>query len=454
MQGRRISDRLAGAALLALLASPAMAGTTAFAHFTLVDGSGKPALPDAAMIVADDHIAWVGKAAALKAPAGARLVDLSGKFVIPGLIDNHVHLGNTKDAVQDSAFNTPQNVAADLHTYAAYGVTSVQVLGTDKDFIFGIRDGQRHGHADMARVFTAGQGIVFKGSYGGVPGINQPVATAAEARAAVDVQAKKGVDFIKFWLDDEHGTMKMKMPYDIAKAVIEEAHKNHLKVVAHIFYKKDAETLIGYGINGLVHSVRDQKIDKAFAGRMKAAGTWQMAATLSREASFTTATLPFLDDPFFSKGVSAATLKEMKSPAHEKANATSPEFPSYGPIFANAMANFKTEADDGVSYGLGTDSGPPGRFAGYFAHWEMELMVQDGLTPLQALTAATGNNAKWLGAGDIGILEPSRKADFVVLDADPLSDIHNARRINAVYIDGAPVPTINDFCAGSVCKKK
>jgi imidazolonepropionase-like amidohydrolase len=188
--------------------------------------------------------------------------------------------------VQDVKYYTRDSVDNDLKTYAAYGVTTVQSLGTDGDLIFDIRKEERAGRPSMARVFTSGQGLVFKDSYGGIPGLNQPVANAAEARKEVDRQAAKGVDQIKFWMDNELGTMKIKMPYDVAKAIIDEAHAKHLRVVAHIFYLADAKQLADYGIDGFMHSVRDKQIDQATLDSMKAHHTWQVAATLSREYSF------------------------------------------------------------------------------------------------------------------------------------------------------------------------
>jgi imidazolonepropionase-like amidohydrolase len=101
-----------------------------------------------------------------------------------------------------------------------------------------------------------------------------------------------------------------------------------------------------------------------------------------------------------------------------------------------AEHNLKTLADAGVPYGFGTDSGPPGRFPGYFAHWEMELMVEAGLTPMQVITAATGSAAAFLHAKDLGTLEASKWADLIVLNSNPLDDIKNTRTIEAVYIAG------------------
>jgi imidazolonepropionase-like amidohydrolase len=390
---------------------------------------------------------WVGPVAQLTAPAGATTVDLSGKYVIPGLIDNHVHLGLVNGIAQDIKYYTPASVEQQLRTYAAYGITSVQVLGTDTDAIFDIRAQQRRGGLPgTARVFTSGQGLVYKGSYGGVPNLNKPVATAEEARRAVDEQVAKGVDFIKLWIDDEFGTLPVRMPADISKAVIDQAHKHKLHAVAHVFYLENAKTLIEQRVDGFGHSVRDQPADQALIDGMKKHGTWQMAATLSREASFTYTKLPFLDDPFFNRAVSPATLQALASPERQKKLGAAPNFSQYQGVLDNALRNTKREVDAGIPYGMGTDSGPTARFAGYFAHWEMQLMVQAGLTPLQVLTAATGNNAKFMGAKNLGTIEANRAADLLVLDRDPVADIRNTRRIHSVYLAGRSVPTIWSLC--------
>jgi imidazolonepropionase-like amidohydrolase len=152
--------------------------------------------------------------------------------------------------------------------------------------------------------------------------------------------------------------------------------------------------------------------------------------------------LPFLDDPFFTQGVSPATLAALASPERRQKLAAAPNFARYPAVLDIAMANFKREVSAGIAYGMGTDSGPTARFGGYFAHWELQLMVQAGLTPMQALTAATSSNAKFIGAKDLGVVAAGKAADLLVLDADPLADIRNTRRIHAVYIAGKSVPTI------------
>ena len=433
-----------------------------FRNFTLIDGGDHAPLPKAAMVVEKGRISWVGPEADLKAPSGAETSDLNGAFVIPGLMNLHAHLGNTVDLVQDSKFHTRQSIEKDLKTYASYGVTTVLSMGTDQDAIFPVRNEQRDAFSafakapaetarpSMARVYTTGQGLVFTGGYGGLAGVNQSVASPEQAAAAVNAQLDKGVDFIKLWLDDELGTMP-KMPAAVSTAIIETAHKRNARVLAHIFYLEDAKFLASQGIDGFVHGVRDQPIDQALIDSMEQHGTWQVAGTLSREASMFAygSTPPFASDPFFTRGVSAKTLELIKSPERQKTIAGNPNFKKYPAFFETAKANFKRLVDAGVPFALGTDAGPPGRFPGYFEHWELQLMVDAGLTPAQAIDAATRRAAMFLGAEDLGTLEPTKWADFVVLDANPLTDIRNSRKIRAVYIAGSEVPSINQSTGGS-----
>jgi imidazolonepropionase-like amidohydrolase len=188
----------------------------------------------------------------------------------------------------------------------------------------------------------------------------------------------------------------------------------------------------------LAHSVRDKPVDDELIALMKKHGTWQMAATLTREASMFiyASTPPFADDPFFTRGVPASVVQTLKSPAYQKTISQDPDFSEYRGFFETAKRNLKKLVDAGIPYGFGTDSGPPGRFPGYFEQWEMELMVEAGLTPMQVITAATGSAARFLQAEDLGTLQAGKWADLIVLDRDPLADIHNTRTIHAVYIAG------------------
>lgn len=425
-------------AAFSLLLVPCLHGEVkVLKNFTLIDGTGRTPVKSSAMIVDNGRIQWVGTTAQLKAPAGAETIDLNGKYVMPGIINLHGHIGNTVDLKQDAKFFTRENIEKNLKTYAGYGVTTVLSMGTDQDLIFKIRDEQRRGRPSMTRVYSAGQGFVFKGGYGGLAGVTPGVATVAEVEPAVAAQAAKGVDIIKLWVDDHLHTQK-KMPYDIAKAIIDSAHKHQLPAAAHIFYLEDARQLANFGVNGLAHSVRDKPVDQDLIAAMKKHGTWQIAWTLTREASmFVYASTPsFANDTFFTRGVSSNVVNTLKSPDYQKTIAKDPDYPEYRGFFETAKKNLKVLANAGIPYAFGTDTGPPGRFPGYFEHWEMELMVEAGLTPAQVINAATQKAAEFLHAKDLGTIQPAKWADFIVLSSDPLANIRNTRSIESVYIAG------------------
>ncbi len=427
--------------LLVLAAWPALAEVEILKNFTLIDGTGSPPLTHAAMIVNDGRIQWVGPVSELKAPAGAQTIDLTGRFVMPGLINLHGHVGNVVGLIQDAKFFTRENIQKNLRTYAGYGVTTVLSMGTEQDLIFPIRDEQRSGRPSMTRIYTAGRGFAFKGGYGGLPGVTFAPTSPAEIPGEVAELAKQKVDIVKVWVDDHMGHMK-KMPFPISKAIIDSARQHNLHVAAHIFYLQDAKQLTDAGVYGLAHSVRDQPVDQALIDSMKKHGTWQMAATLSRELStFVYAKpAPFLSDPFFTRAVPPDVLAKLKSADYQKRLAADPDFARYAPILEMAKRNFKKLVDAGVKYGFGTDTGPPGRFPGYFEHLELQLEVEAGLTPQQAIVGATRNAAEFLGASnDLGTLQKGRWADLIVLRNNPLADIRNTRAIAAVWIAGRPV---------------
>ena len=423
--------------LLLLAAACAPAETIVFRNFTLIDGNGGPPVSNAAMVIVDGRIQAVGPGAGIPNPPGAQVLDFTDKYIMPGIINLHGHVGNVIGLEQNPKFFTRENIQHDLNVYASYGVTTVASMGTDQDLIFTIRDEQRSGRPVMTRVYTAGQGFVYPGSVGVLPGVTFSVTNPAEVAKDMDELARKHPDYVKMWVDDNLGHAK-KMPIEIATAVIREGHRHGLRVFTHLFYLDDAQKLSDAGVDAFMHSIRDRPVDDALIASMKAHHVWQAAATLTREMSmFVYAkTPPFASDPFFTSSVPYKLVDQLKSPEYQKKFAANPDAMKYEGYLKMAQRNLKRLADAGIPFGMGTDSGPPGRFPGFFEHEEMRLMVEAGLTPSQVITAATKRGAEFLGAKDLGTLEKGKWADLIILDKNPLEDIRNTRAILDVYIAG------------------
>ncbi len=424
----------------------------AFTGATVVDGSGGAPMENATLVIDGQRIVAVGRGEGMSIPVGARVIDLRGKTIIPGLISAHSHLGLVNGASTASAENyTRENVARQLAQYERYGVTAVMSLGVNRDVLYQWRDEQRLGQLGGADIFTADRGL---GVAGGAPPFPLPgdqvyrPANAAEARAAVREMAARRPDLIKLWLDDVFGTLPKMQPeiYQAAiaeaHAAVAEAHEHGLRVAAHVFYLADARALLDAGVDILAHSVRDLPVDDAFATGMKAKHVAYIPTLALDESQFIYAEHPaWMDESFFTGAVDPALLATWLSPAYVEKIRGGAATPKNRAAFAMAMKNVKTLHDAGVFIALGTDSGAmPTRVAGFAEHRELQLMVAAGLSPMDALVAATAGSARVIGQESWrGTLAPGKRADFLVLDANPLDDIRNTMRLSAVWHDGHAV---------------
>ena len=412
---------LAPSAPVQVAQTPA-AGVVAYVGARIIDGSGQALIDSGVLVVQNGRILAVGPAATTTVPAGATKVDLAGKTIMPGMINAHGHVSDVRGMKASPEFYTPEHIKHQLNMYARYGVTTVYSLGGDGPAGVQVRD---ETPAGVARLFVAG-----------------PVVAATDpeaARHAVDQVKAMKADIVKIRVDDNLGTAK-KMPADAYKAAIDQAHKQGLKLAAHIFYLQDAKDVLSAGGDYIAHSVRDQPVDRAFIDQLKARDIC-VCPTLMREVStFVYESRPaFFDDPFFKRDADPATVAALEAPQYQ-ASIRSGSGPRYKAALEMAKANLKQLKDAGIRIAMGTDTGPPGRFQGYFEHLELEHMVQAGLTPMQVMVSATSDAARCMNLADrVGTLKTGLEADFIVLARNPLEDIRNTRSLESVWIRGTQV---------------
>ncbi|AKJ02639.1 imidazolonepropionase-like amidohydrolase [Archangium gephyra] len=449
---RRFSARVGALAVLVFHAAQgcAHAPTPAAAPPVVVlEGArvfdGEATTGPATVVLEGERIRAVGPRGSLQVPAGAQVVDYSGKTLIPGLILAHAHVGIVSGVETGRRFYTRENITRQLARYLDYGVMTVNSLGLNPPLFYTLRR-ELKGHTTGADLLGAGPGL---GAPMGLPparGMNleddQVVRpeTPEAAREAVRDMAGQGVDMVKLWVDSMKGGVPKLRP-EVYRAAIDEAHRHGLRAAAHIHDLEDAKAVVEAGIDVLAHGVRDQPVDDAFIQAMKTRGVWYIPTVNLDEANYLYAEHPaWMDEPFFRAAVDPALQRRFDDPQWQRETLASEGAAKARKAVAINLQNLRALHQAGVKIGFGTDSGAlPQRIPGFAEHRELELMTQAGLTPARALRAATRDSAELLGLKSQGAIAPGMVADLVVLDSDPVQDIRNTRDIHAVWRRGVQV---------------
>jgi imidazolonepropionase-like amidohydrolase len=443
----------------ALAQAPAV---TVFEGARLITGDGSAPIENSAFVVTNNRFTQVGRRGEVQVPPGAARVDISGKTVMPTLVDVHGHFGfqNIPAGTMSKETFTRENLIDHMQRLAFNGVGAAVGVGdlVDRSDMHGGRTGWgdvplrlREEVVPGAALFhTSGVGMAWPGS--GAQGdpsrvdVSYPVTTPEEARAAVDDYVKMKPDFIKIWVDSRRGTKKTLTP-ELYRAIADEAHKFNVPVGVHNVTLADAKELMRAGVEGWLHvpvregDVADDEIVGIVKGRIARGDRpimWMTPSLITSWMNTAGGTRPaWLDDPLLRATYSPEQLEKYWGDPLKK---MSPE------ALARARENFENDGRNAMKLraaGMrvigGTDTGQSRFLIGYFNHLDLESMVAMGMTPMEAIVAATRDGAE-IGHFDTGLVAPGKSADFIVLDANPLDSISNTRRIDKVYLRGQEVP--------------
>ena len=402
----------------------------------LITGDGSAPIANGVFVVDQGIVTAVGPSAEVSAPEGAARVDLTGKTVMPAIVDLHGHVGYQQGLSYDQANYTRENLIDHLNRYAYYGVGTIVSLGTDPgELAFQIQAEQEAGTIGGARLHTAFRGFARPDAGPGAAALRPSafgVSTEDEARTRVAELAATPADFAKVWVDDRGGRVEKLTP-DLYRVIIEEAHARDLKVIAHVFYLDDARELVEAGADGFAHLVRDAEMDDALVAAIVENGVFVMPNLGISERGTHAEPPTWLDDPFLLETVQPEIIQRLREAgARRSPDAVTRSRASYARM-ERSLAKLDAA---GAAIVLGADTGVQDHVPGYTEHRELELFVNAGVSPSEAIVAATSRAAEILGV-ETGHLAAGKRADFLVLDANPLDDITNTRRISAVFLGGA-----------------
>jgi len=420
-----------------------LAQTILFEGARIIPGDGSPALENGALLVEGGTITRIGRKGEIAPPAGAMRIDFNGKTVMPAIVSAHVHPGFQKGLTYSVENFTRETILDDLNRALYFGISAVMSQGIEKgDVMYQIRADQAAGLLGGARLMLAGRGIGAPNAGPGAAayaGIAYEITTEDQARNAVLELAARKVDAIKIWVDDRGGRAPS-LPIALSRIVIDEGHRLGFKVSAHVFYHKDAVELAAAGVNNFAHLVRDMEMSDALIATMNAKGIYVMPNIGAPERATHTTIPAWIEEPYLAgllrDTVPTDVIARIRTSFTSRDAATAARKRQNYAILQKSVAKL---AAAGTRIILGSDTGLEDHPFGFAEQKELQMMAEAGMTPAQVIVAATSRPAEFLGLSDRGAIAPGKRADLLVLDANPLDDIRNTRRIAGMYLAGKEV---------------
>ena len=424
---------LAASAWLSAGQAPAGSGARLFEGARLITGDGR-VIENAAFVVQNNRFAGVGRKGEIQLPPGGVRVDLTGRTVMPAIIDPHNHIGytNQKTGVSSKENYTRATLIDHLQRYAYYGVAAAMSMGLDRWDVNPELPYQLRNEVipNAALFLTVGRGIAATPMAGPTAsyrlGVPYGAQTEAEGRRDVQELVARKVPIVKIWVDDRLGTVPKLQP-NVYRAIIDEAHKRNTRVVAHIFALEDGKDLLKAGVDGFAHGVRDKDIDDEYLAIVRQHPNVWVEPNLPEQPEGPES-LDWLADT-----IPAAQLKRMKD---QLAGRTAAQSKALADAFGIQCRNLKKIRDADVKIAFATDGGVD---MAWTVHTELADMVQCGMTPAEAIMAATRTAAEVVQLDQLGLVARGKSADFVVLEANPLDAIANTRKIDKVFLRGQEV---------------
>ena len=455
---RRVSSAFVVAAFLALsLLVPATAQEkTALVGATLIDGTGRAPVPDAIVVIEGDKITAAGPASSVTVPTGARVLRLSGKTVLPGLIDTHMHINGSGGGLVDPREFTPQAAANNLKAYLKFGVTTVFDIAGNP-FLEQQKAALASGKIEGPRLFGVKYGITQPGAHPmglleeyklvDLLGPVYPlVTTVDQAKAAIAKIAADKTDGVKIFYSrsafpgtTSYDSDKEKLSRAVLNTLIEEAHAKGLRVFGHIAWPSEAREFVEAGGDVLAHNISMAETGAEEVYQLMAQRNAALIPTLAQaEANYALMIDPYALEKLRGRvwDVILDSIADRQSVARARLNNRA-YVADVRRSLEISMNNLRRAVRAGVKIAMGTDSGNAGAIHGALASRELELMVASGMTPMEAIVAATRNAAEVIGKGEtLGTLEAGKLADLVVIDSDPLRDIGAMREVSLVVRGG------------------